>query len=83
MLVMAMRPGPTTWFTGTEGYAAGLDRDLADLFAAELGLGLKVITVADSTQLIAATTSGEASIGAGGLFQPAGSAFNGEAAPLL
>jgi membrane-bound lytic murein transglycosylase F len=83
MLVMAMRPGPTTWFTGTEGYAAGLDRDLADLFAAELGLGLKVITVADSTQLIAATTSGEASIGAGGLFQPAGSAFSGETAPLL
>src|ERR1700681_1612967 len=34
-LVIAMRPGPTTWFTGPDGDAAGLDRDLADLFAAD------------------------------------------------
>jgi membrane-bound lytic murein transglycosylase F len=83
MLVMAMRPGPTTWFTGTEGAAAGLDRDLADLFAAELGLALKVVTVADAAQLIAATASGEASIGAGGLYRSAGAALAGPAQSLL
>ena len=43
-----MRPGPTTWFTGADGDAAGLDRDLAELFAAEIGIALKVVSRRES-----------------------------------
>lgn len=67
-----MRPGPTTWFTGPDGDAAGLDRDLADLFAKELGIALKVVSVSFPAELVAATASGQAQIGAGGLYQSAG-----------
>ena len=81
-LVIAMRPGPTTWFVGPEGVAAGLDRDLADLFAKELGLPLRVISVENPWQLIAETSNGEAHIGAGGLYRPANSSSTGPA-PLL
>ncbi|TMH22904.1 MAG: transporter substrate-binding domain-containing protein [Betaproteobacteria bacterium] len=81
-LVIAMRPGPTTWFVGPEGVAAGLDRDLADLFAKELGLPLRVISVENPWQLIAETSNGEAHIGAGGLYRPANSSVTGPA-PLL
>ena len=30
-----MRPGPTTWFVGADGKGAGIDYDLAQLFARE------------------------------------------------
>src|SRR6266542_3078812 len=76
-LVIAMRPGPTTWFVGPEGAAAGLDRDLADLFAKELGLALRVISVENPWQLIDETSNGEAHIGAGGLYQPVNSSGAG------
>src|SRR6266404_1566421 len=81
-LVIAMRPGSTTWFVGPEGGAAGLDRDLAALFAKELGLTLRVISVENPSQLIAQIASGEAHIGAGGLYRPANSSEAGPA-PLL
>ena len=71
VLVMAVHPGPTTWFSGADGDAAGLDRDLAELFAAELGLALKIMPVANPTQLIAAIASGDAHVGAGGFYRPA------------
>ena len=77
-----MRPGPTTWFVGPAGVAAGLDRDLADLFAKELGLALRVISVENPSQVIAQIASGEAHIGAGGLYRPANSSAAGPA-PLL
>jgi membrane-bound lytic murein transglycosylase F len=80
---MAMRPGPTTWFRGTDGDAAGLDRDLAELFAAELGLALKIMPVASPTQLMAAIASGEAQLGAGGFFRPAAGFESEPASPLL
>jgi membrane-bound lytic murein transglycosylase F len=83
VLVMAMRPGPTTWFTGADGDAAGLDRDLAELFAAELGIALKVIAVASPAQLVAAISSGEARIGAGGFYDPSGGAASGPGPSLL
>jgi membrane-bound lytic murein transglycosylase F len=82
-LVIAMRPGPTTWFTGPDGDAAGFDRDLAELFARELGLVLRVIPVANPSQLIATTASGEAHIGAGGLYRPTTGNFTGSASSLL
>src|SRR5437667_7999840 len=82
-LVIAMRPGPTTWFVGPQGLAAGLDRDLADLFARELGLALRVISVDSPSQLIAAIAKGEALIGAGGLYQPAPDDLLNPASSLL
>jgi membrane-bound lytic murein transglycosylase F len=82
-LVMAMRPGPTTWFTGPDGDAAGLDRDLAELFAKELGLTLKVISLANPSQVISATASDIAHIGAGGLYRPANAVLTGPVASLL
>lgn len=82
-LVMALQPGPSTWFTGADGDAAGLDRDLAQLFARELGLTLRILAVASPTQLIAVTASGEARIGAGGVYRPARSAPTGPEASLL
>jgi membrane-bound lytic murein transglycosylase F len=82
VLVVAMRPGPTTWFTGADGEAAGLDRDLAELFAAELGIALKVIVVASPAQLVATIASGEARIGAGGFYHPPDGAA-GAAGPSL
>src|SRR5438874_532177 len=76
-LVIAMRPGPTTWFVGPQGVGAGLDRDLADLFAKELGLALRVISVENPSQLIAEIASGEAHIGAGCLCRPANGSVAG------
>lgn len=80
---MAMRAGPTTWFTGPDGDAAGLDRDLANLLAQQLGIALKVISVSLPGELIAATASGEAQIGAGGLYQPASGRGDGPDPRLL
>ena len=77
---MALRPGPTTWVDGPDGDAAGLDRDLVELFAREAGLMLKVVSVANPAQFVAAAASGEAAIGAGGFYQPG---KEGAAAPLL
>lgn len=82
-LVIALPPGPTTWFAGAKGDAAGLDRDLADLFAKALGLSLRVIAVDSPAQLIAAIVSGEAHIGAGGLYGPLGMDDGAAFSPLL
>src|SRR4029077_20957152 len=49
----------------------------------ELGLALRVISVANPSQLIAATVSGEAQIGAGGLYRPTTGTFTGPASSLL
>jgi membrane-bound lytic murein transglycosylase F len=83
VLVMAMRPGPTTWFSGADGDAAGLDRDLGELFAAEVGLALKIMPVANPAQLIAAISSGEAHVGAGGFYKPAADFATEPASSLL
>jgi membrane-bound lytic murein transglycosylase F len=80
---MAMRPGPGIWFTGPDGDAAGLERDLAELFAKQLGLPLKIVSVSLPAELIAAMESGAAQIGAGGLYQPAELRTAGTRPPLL
>jgi len=69
-LIVAIRPGPTTWFINGDGDAAGLDRDLAALFAKERGLPLKLIVADNPAQALADAARGEASIAAGGLFRP-------------
>src|SRR5215468_4967968 len=70
-LVVAIRPGPTTWFINPDGGAAGLDRDLAALFAKQSGLTLKVIAADNPAQALSAAATGEANIAAGGLYRPA------------
>jgi membrane-bound lytic murein transglycosylase F len=69
-LVVAIRPGPTTWFINPDGDAAGLDRDLAALFAKQSGLTLKVIAADNPAQALSAGANGEATVAAGGLYRP-------------
>ena len=78
-----MRPGPTTWLSSADGDATGLDRDLAELFAAQIGLALKVLPVASPAQLIAAIESGEAQVGAGSFYKPAEGLASGPPQALL
>jgi membrane-bound lytic murein transglycosylase F len=66
---MVMRPGPTTWFVGPDGDAAGFDRELAGLFARDIGLPLRIVPVDSAIQLLEKTASGEAQIAAGGLIR--------------
>jgi peptidoglycan lytic transglycosylase F len=69
-LLVVMRPGPATWFTGPDGEATGLDRDLAEMFAKEQGLTLRVVPADSPTQLLADASQGNAQIAAGGLYRP-------------
>ena len=81
-LFIAMRPGPTTWFAGPDGDAAGLDRELAELFAKEHELTLVVTPTDNPAQLISDTWHGNARIAAGGLYRPLVEA-NSSSRPLL
>ena len=67
-LDVVMRPGPTSWFTGPNGRASGLDHDLLARFARERGLALKVVLADDTASLMDSVASGDAQLGAGGLF---------------
>jgi membrane-bound lytic murein transglycosylase F len=82
-LVMAMRPGPTTWFVGPDGDAAGFDRELAALFAREVGLPLRIVPAESALQLLKGLASGEIQIGAGGLIRPPGNGSEVSTGPLL
>ena len=69
-LIVLVRPGPAFYFPGPDGDLTGFDVDLARRFAAEKRLPLR-FALADSTaQVMAAIASGEAHIGAGGLYRP-------------
>ena len=76
-LVMAMRPGPTTWFVGPDGDAAGFDRELVELFALDVGLPLRIVPVDSALQLLEGLASGAVQIGAGGLIRPPGTDSEG------
>ena len=80
---MAMRPGPTTWFVGPDGDAAGFDRELVALFAREIGLPLRIVPADSALQLFKGIASGEVQIGAGGLIRPASAANERSAESLL
>lgn len=69
-LVVAVRPGPGSWFPGPDGTIQGLDHDLIERFARERGLPLTVVTVPDAGALIDRVVAGEAHVGIGGLFRP-------------
>ncbi len=80
---MAMRPGPTTWFVGPDGDAAGFDRELVGLFAREVGLPLRIVPADSALQLLEGLASGEIQIGAGGLIRPPGTGSESSTGSLL
>lgn len=80
---MAMRPGPTTWFVGPDGDAAGLDRELAGLFAHDIGRPLRIVPVDSALELLEMIASGEAQLGAGGLIRSADAGSERTASSLL
>ncbi|MEO8345232.1 MAG: membrane-bound lytic murein transglycosylase MltF [Betaproteobacteria bacterium] len=69
-LVVAVRPGPTSWFPGPDGEPAGFDHDLLVQFAKERGLELSIVEVGSAAALLAKVAAGEVHIGAGGLYRP-------------
>jgi peptidoglycan lytic transglycosylase F len=76
-IVVAVRPGPTSWFPGTDGAPAGFDHDLLVRFASEQNLPLRVVIVESAATLLAQVAAGKAHIGAGGLFQGAAAKDDG------
>jgi membrane-bound lytic murein transglycosylase F len=64
-------PGPSTWFTAPNGAVSGFDHDLLTRFARERGVPLNVTLANGASSLFARLRSGEAQLGAGGLFQAA------------
>jgi membrane-bound lytic murein transglycosylase F len=76
-LVVAVRPGPTTWFPGPDGEPAGFDHDLLVRFAREQNLPLRVVIVESAAALLAQVAAGKVHMGAGGLFQAASAKEDG------
>jgi membrane-bound lytic murein transglycosylase F len=71
-LIVAVRPGPASWYPGPDGTPHGLDHDLIERFARERHLPLTVVTVPDAGALIDRVVAGEAHVGIGGLYRPPG-----------
>ena len=69
-LVVAVRPGPTSWFPGPDGEPAGFDHDLLVKFADEHKLKLDVVEVGSAGALLSKVAAGEVHIGIGGLYRP-------------
>jgi membrane-bound lytic murein transglycosylase F len=69
-LVVAVRPGPTSWYPGPDGQPAGFDHDLLARFADEHKLKLEIVEVGSAAALLAKVAAGEVHIGAGGLYRP-------------
>ena len=70
-IVVAVRPGPASWFPGPDGSPTGFDHDLLTRFAREQNLPLRVVIVESAAALLAQVAAGKVHIGAGGLFQGA------------
>jgi len=69
-LIIAVRPGPTTWFPGPQGVPTGFDHDLIVRFAEERKLPLTVVEVDSAATLIAKVAAGDVHVGVGGLYPP-------------
>ncbi len=86
-LVVAVRPGPGSWFPGPDGKPQGLDHDLIERFARERQLPLTIVAVPDASALLERVAAGEAHVGVGGLYRPPSGKSPGDAgakrAPLL
>jgi membrane-bound lytic murein transglycosylase F len=64
--------GPSTWFNAPNGVESGLDHDLLTRFAHERGVPINITFVDGAAALLSKLRSGDAQLGAGGLFQAAG-----------
>lgn len=69
-LVVAVRPGPTSWFPGPDGEPAGFDHDLLVQFAKQHGLELEVVEVGSPAALLKKVALGHVHLGVGGLYRP-------------
>jgi membrane-bound lytic murein transglycosylase F len=69
-LVVAVRPGPTSWYPGPDGLPTGFDHDLLAKFAEDRKLKLEIVEVGSAAELLAKVANGEVHIGAGGLYRP-------------
>ena len=67
-LVVFLRQGAVTRYSGSDDQGTGLDYDLARLFAAQQGLKLKVVPASNPVQRLLQNAS-MASIGAGGIYR--------------
>jgi membrane-bound lytic murein transglycosylase F len=71
VLVVLVHSGPTTWFTGPDGFPAGFDHDLLTRFAEEARLPLLPMIVADSARnILSGVSAGDARVAAGSLYRP-------------
>ena len=68
--MVAVRPGPTSWFPGPDGQPSGFDHDLLKRFAEEHKLELDVVEVGSAAALLDKVAAGEVHIGVGGLYRP-------------
>lgn len=68
-LTVLLRAGPATWFVGPDDRGAGVDYDLAQMFAKEEGLALKIVATADPIAKLGEEGDG-LRLGAGDLYRP-------------
>lgn len=66
-LVVGMRNGPTTYYQGHDGEAAGFEYDLVSRFAQSQGWRLRVVLAEDREGLLAAVREGRVHLAAAGL----------------
>jgi membrane-bound lytic murein transglycosylase F len=69
-LVVAIRPGPTSWYPGPDGEPVGFDHDLLVRFAQEHQRKLEIIEVGSAAALLAKVADDEVHVGIGGLYRP-------------
>lgn len=79
-LVVAVRPGPASWYTNAHGARAGFDHDLLARYAAARGIEVEVVEVATAEEIFGKLAAGVAHLGIGGLYPPAPSHVKADAA---
>jgi membrane-bound lytic murein transglycosylase F len=80
-LTVLLRTGPGTWFVGADDQGAGIDYDLAHMFAEQEGTTLRVVPTGDPVEKLTDAGTG-ARFGAGSLYLP-GSVWSSPANAVL
>jgi len=80
-LTVLLRTGPGTWFVGADDQGAGIDYDLAHMFAEQQGAALKVLPTGDPIEKLTEAGAGPR-FGAGSLYLP-GAQAPAPAKPVL